>query len=78
MRTNVQCLPEYQLDAAAVVVVVVVVVRRSWIGGKSNDPLVARSRATKKKGRGEEERQRTNFRLGFVWLVDLERDDESS
>lgn len=67
MRTNVQCLPEYQLDAAVVVVVVmvvVVVVRRSWIGGKSNDPLVARSRATKKRGG---ERKKDKGRI-FGWV----------
>lgn len=63
---------------AVVVVVVVVVVRRSWIGGKSNDGSISGAIKKWRGGRGEEERQRTNFWLGFVWLVDLERDDESS
>lgn len=70
MRTNVQCLPEYQLDVVVamvvVVVVVVMMVRRTWIGGKSNDPRMARSRAIKnRRGRGEERETKDEFSVGF-------------
>lgn len=66
MRTNVQCLPEYQLDVGRVVVVVVVV-RRGWIGGKS-DAIhrgVDRSSSDKKGREGRKKDKGRIFRFGF-------------
>lgn len=70
MRTNVQCLPEYQLDVGRIVVVavvVVVVVRRGWIGGKS-DAIhrgVDRSSSDKKGREGRKKDKGRIFRFGF-------------
>lgn len=66
MRTNVQCLPEYQLDVGRVVVVVVVV-RRGWIGGKS-DAIhrgMDRSSSDKKGREGRKKDKGRIFRFGF-------------